>query len=222
MKFVDGFQLVLGCGHRQTDREWMHHLIAQEQQNSDGEDISLPSHASCSCKLMQSATKNWFDPLSVEEISDQDDGDFIGSINESKSSVTSSESSSERDGFEFIGNAEVCPSISWECINWCFIFFSLETAFPPKWSLLIRMVSRPKPRPNKLPRNALKAWTSCPQMLLHPSATVQQLGTSNMMMQTLLALPLSHALYLWPASYPPLLFHLLPPQMLQMLKYVCL
>ena len=108
-KFVDGFQPVLGRGHRRTDREWMHHLIAQEQQNSDGEDISLPSRAPRPCK---SATKNSFDSLGVEEISDQDDGDFTGSINESESSVASSESGSESDGFEFIGNAEVCPSIS--------------------------------------------------------------------------------------------------------------
>ena len=34
MKYVDGFQLVLGHGHHWTDREWMCHLIAQEQQNS--------------------------------------------------------------------------------------------------------------------------------------------------------------------------------------------
>ena len=112
MKFVDSFQLVLGCGHCQTDREQMCHLVAQEQQNSDGEDISLPSRAPCPHKLTQSATKNLFDSLGVEEISDQDDGDFIGSINESESSVVSSESGSKSDGFEFIGNAEVCPSIS--------------------------------------------------------------------------------------------------------------
>ena len=87
----------------------MHHLVAQEQQNSDGEDISLPSHAPHPCKL---ATKNLFDSLGVEEISDQDDGDFIGSINESESSVASLESGSKSDGFKFIGNAEVCPSIS--------------------------------------------------------------------------------------------------------------
>ena len=77
-KFVDGFQPVLGRGHHRTDRERMRHLIAQEQQNSDGEDISLPSRAPRPCK---SATKNSFDSLGVEEISDQDDGDFTGSIN---------------------------------------------------------------------------------------------------------------------------------------------
>ena len=102
-KFVDGFQLVLGHGHCRTDRERMHHLVAQEQQNS------LPSCAPRPCK---SATKNSFDSLGVEEIPDQDDGDFIGSINESESSVASLESGSESDGFKFIGNAEVCPSIS--------------------------------------------------------------------------------------------------------------
>ena len=43
---------------------------------------------------------------------DQDDGDFFESSNESKSSVTSSESGDESDGFEFIGNTEVCPGVS--------------------------------------------------------------------------------------------------------------
>ena len=134
MEFVDGFQPILGCGHCHTDREQMCHLVADEQQNSDWENIPLPPHALCRPhKSTQSTTlifsvlrKSWTKMMVT----------FFESSNESKSSVTSSESGDESDGFEFIGNTEVCPGVSWECLNWCPVFFSLQTAFLPKWSLL--------------------------------------------------------------------------------------
>ena len=46
----------------------------------------------------QLATRNLFDPLSVEEILYQDDSNFSASNSESESSVTSSESGNESDG----------------------------------------------------------------------------------------------------------------------------